>query len=50
MLFAVNRDTKGGVHDIELRVDTEGCGEEDVAVGRIAVEEITVVEIAVSAR
>jgi len=48
MLFAVDRHAEGGVHDVELRVDAEGGGEEDAAVCAIAVEEIAVVEIAVA--
>ena len=50
ILLAANRDAKGGVHDVKLWIDAQRRGEKDAPVGRIAVEEITVVEIAVSAR
>ena len=49
VLLAVDRDAEGGVHDVELGIDAEGGGEEDAAVGAIAVEEIAVVKIAVAA-
>ena len=49
VLLAADRDAEGGVHDIELGVDAEGGGEEDFAVGAVAVEEIAVIEIAVAA-
>src|SRR5205814_8441008 len=51
-LDAVAHHDKGGVRDVEMRVDAEGDRKEGGVSGlcRIAVEEVAVVEIAVGAR
>ena len=44
------RQRKTGIHNVQLRIDAERSGEEDRAVGAIAIKEKAVIKIAVAAR
>jgi hypothetical protein len=49
VLLSVNQEAEGGVDDVKLRIDAKRGGEEDRAVGAVAVEEVAIVEVAVAA-
>ena len=50
VLHPVPHDVEMRVDNVEMRIDAQRDGEKAAAIGRVAVEEIAVVEIAVGAR